>query len=169
VTDLLNYGQPFIRYDTGDCVTLSGQRCRCGRWFPVAGKILGRVSEGIVLADGGIISGLTLGTQMAHMGNSLRSIARVQFVQKSLHHIHLRYAVKENSGSQQSELDSIRRSIDSLMNQPMNWSLEQVPDIPRERSGKIRLCVSEISPTDSVLGNSLSSPAAAGLRGSQTA
>ena len=34
VTDLLNYGQPFIRYDTGDCVTLGSQQCTCGRSFP---------------------------------------------------------------------------------------------------------------------------------------
>jgi hypothetical protein len=44
------------------------------------------------------------------------------------------------------------------MNQPMNWSLEQVADIPRERSGKIRLCVSEIPPPESSFANSLLTP-----------
>jgi hypothetical protein len=44
------------------------------------------------------------------------------------------------------------------MNQPMHWSLEQVADIPRERSGKIRLCVSEIPPPDSILANTLLTP-----------
>ena len=158
ITDLLNYGQPFIRYDTGDCVTLSMQSCSCGRWFPMVSKILGRVCEGIILADGGIVPGITLGTQMAQMGHTFRSIAQVQFVQKSLHHIHLRYAVKEDSTAKQPELDSIRTAIDALMNQPMHWSLEQVADIPRERSGKIRLCVSEIPPPDSILANTLLTP-----------
>lgn len=46
VTDLLNYGQPIIRYDTGDCVTLPEQRCSCGRWFPVVRHVLGRVIDG---------------------------------------------------------------------------------------------------------------------------
>ncbi|MEO6966002.1 MAG: hypothetical protein ABI076_08920 [Acidobacteriaceae bacterium] len=155
ITDLLNYGQPFIHYDTGDCVTLSTQHCACGRSFPLVEKILGRVCEGIVLADGGIIPGITLGTQMAQMGYTFRSIAQVQFVQKSLHHLHLRYAVKENTAWQQSELESIRTAIDALMNQPMRWTFEQVPGIPRERSGKIRLCVSEIPPPDSILANTL--------------
>lgn len=41
ITDLLNYGQPFIRYDTGEYVTLPEQRCSCGRWFPVIRHILG--------------------------------------------------------------------------------------------------------------------------------
>ena len=158
ITDLLNYGQPFIRYDTGDCVTLSLQSCSCGRWFPLVNKVLGRVCEGIVLADGGIIPGITLGTQMAQMGQTFRSIAQVQFVQKSLQHIHLRYAVKGTGSSWQAELQSIRTAIDALMNHPMNWSLEQVPDIPRERSGKIRLCVSEIPPPESAFANNLLTP-----------
>ncbi len=155
VTDLLNYGQPFIRYDTGDCVTLPEQRCSCGRWFPVVRQILGRVCEGIVLADGGIVPGISLGTQMAQMGHTFRAIAQVQFVQKSLGHIHLRYAVKEENASKQPELESICTAIDGLMNQPMEWSLEQVDDIPRERSGKIRLCVSEIPPPSSGFARSL--------------
>jgi len=155
ITDLLNYGQPFIRYDTGDCVTLGRQKCSCGRWFPLVEKILGRVCEGIVLADGGIVPGITLGTQMAQMGHTFQSIAQVQFVQKSLHHIHLRYTVKQDNAARQPELDSICTSISALMTQPMQWSLEQVPDIPRERSGKIRLCISEVSAPDSAFANSL--------------
>jgi phenylacetate-CoA ligase len=158
ITDLLNYGQPFIRYDTGDCVTLGSQQCACGRRFPLVSKILGRVCEGIVLADGGIIPGITLGTQMAQMGHTFRSIAQVQFVQKSLQHIHLRYAVKGDEKSKQSELSSICTAIDALMNQPMKWSLEQVADIPRERSGKIRLCVSELPPPESTFANNLLTP-----------
>jgi phenylacetate-CoA ligase len=165
ITDLLNYGQPFIRYDTGDCVTLGSQQCACGRSFPLVGKVLGRVCEGIVLADGGIIPGITLGTQMAQMGHTFRSIAQVQFVQKSLQHIHLRYAVKGNEKSKQSELSSICTAIDALMNQPMNWSLEQVADIPRERSGKIRLCVSELPPPESTFANNLLTPERSDLAG----
>ncbi len=155
ITDLLNYGQPFIRYDTGDCVTLGPDPCACGRWYPSASKILGRVCEGIVLADGGIIPGITLGTQMAQMGHTFRAIAQVQFVQKSVEHLHLRYAVKQDNGDKQPELDSIRKAIDSLMNQPMRWTMEQVPDIPRERSGKIRLCVSEMAAPEAGFAQSL--------------
>lgn len=144
ITDFLNYGQPLIRYDTGDCVTLPETACTCGRGFPAAKKILGRVCEGIILPGGGIIPGITLGTQMAQMGHNFRAIARVQFVQKSLGHIHLRYAVQQDDGSKTQELSSICKAIDALMNEPVRWTLEQVPEIPRERSGKIRLCVSEV-------------------------
>ena len=46
-TDLLNYGQPLIRYDTGDCVTMAEQLCSCGRWFPLVRHIPGRIAANI--------------------------------------------------------------------------------------------------------------------------
>jgi phenylacetate-CoA ligase len=141
VTDLLNYGQPLIRYDTGDCVTLSDTACACGRAFLAARKILGRVCEGILLPDGGIIPGTTLSWLM---GLNFRSIARVQFVQKSLRHIHIKYVVHPSNAGKEEELSSICKAIDALMGEPVRWTLEQVPEIPRERSGKIRLCLSEV-------------------------
>lgn len=60
VTDLLNYGQPFIRYDTEDCVTLSPQSCSCGRWFPLVDQVLGRVVNGGVYANGNVLPNVTL-------------------------------------------------------------------------------------------------------------
>jgi phenylacetate-CoA ligase len=59
VTDLLNYGQPFIRFDTADCVTLTEQSCSCGRWFPLVGKIVGRIENGAVVANGSIVPDIT--------------------------------------------------------------------------------------------------------------
>ena len=154
VTDLLNYGQPFIRYDTGDCATLTSQPCSCGRWFPTASKILGRVSDGIMLADGGMIPGVSVGNHMSQLGETFRAIAQVQFVQKTHEHVHLRYVVKDCNSSARQELQTICHAIDSLANHRMEWSLEQVADIPRERSGKIRLCISELPPSDSTFAKS---------------
>ena len=144
VTDLLNYGQPFIRYDTGDCVTLAIQRCSCGRWFPLASQILGRVADGILLANGGIVPGVTIGCQMTSLQQNFQAILQVQVVQKSHQHLHLRYVVRDQSTAEFQELESICNGIDSLIHQKMRWTLEKVSALPRERSGKIRLCLSEI-------------------------
>jgi phenylacetate-CoA ligase len=51
VTDLLNYGQPFIRYDTGDIVTLAQQSCSCGRWFPLVDEVLGHAADKLIRVD----------------------------------------------------------------------------------------------------------------------
>lgn len=64
VTDLLNYGQPFIRYDTGDCVTLAHQSCSCGRWFPLISKVIGRVPEGSALPSSNSAQVVVIGRRM---------------------------------------------------------------------------------------------------------
>ncbi|MGC1781683.1 MAG: hypothetical protein WA708_04115 [Acidobacteriaceae bacterium] len=63
-TDLLNYGQPFIRYDTGDCVTLAHQSCSCGRWFPLISKVVGRVPEGSALPSSSSAQVVVIGRRM---------------------------------------------------------------------------------------------------------
>lgn len=55
-TGFWNMAMPLIRYSMGDLVKVSGQKCDCGRAFPVVDKIIGR--------DGNIIttpSGVQLG------------------------------------------------------------------------------------------------------------
>lgn len=153
VTDLLNFGQPFIRYDTGDCVVLADHRCQCGRWFPLIQRVLGRVTDGFILPDGGIVSGTAIATQMAMVGETFRAIRQVQFVQRTPLDVHLRYVVAAESNSSSQELRSICKGIDALAKQPMRWTLEQVPDIPRESSGKSRLCISEVPAPDSSVAN----------------
>jgi phenylacetate-CoA ligase len=145
VTDLLNYGQPFIRYDTGDCVTLAKELCSCGRWFPRASKILGRVGDGIVLTDGSVVPAVSVGNHISQIGQNFRAIAKMQFIQKTHEHLHLRYVVKDDHPSAETELKTICNAIDSLANQRMRWTLEKVSDIPREQSGKVRLCISELT------------------------
>lgn len=71
VTDLLNYGQPFIRYDTGDCVTLTEQSCSCGRWFPLVRQIIGRLVNGTVMANGVPVADITI----AGLPNAKRAIS----------------------------------------------------------------------------------------------
>jgi phenylacetate-CoA ligase len=52
VTDLHNYGMPFIRYASGDSGRLSNARCRCGRELPLLDSIEGRVLDLLRTADG---------------------------------------------------------------------------------------------------------------------
>lgn len=145
VTDLLNYGQPFIRYDTGDCVTVAHQSCSCGRWFPLITRVLGYIGDAIVLSNGDVIPGTAIGSQISQVQRRFRRIAHVQLVQKSYDHLHLRYAVRSSIPSVQAELQSVRKAIENLVHRPLVWTSEEVANIPRERSGKIQYCVSELT------------------------
>lgn len=44
VTNLANHLQPIIRYEMGDSVTFSAQRCRCGSPLPVV-TVVGRMND----------------------------------------------------------------------------------------------------------------------------
>ena len=51
VTSLHNFAMPLIRYDIGDFAQV-GEACDCGRGLPVLTRILGRVRNTLVTADG---------------------------------------------------------------------------------------------------------------------
>jgi phenylacetate-CoA ligase len=59
VTDLHNYGMPFIRYANGDVATMShGQRCACGRGLRKLARVEGRRVDMLRDANGEAISGM---------------------------------------------------------------------------------------------------------------
>lgn len=144
-TDLLNYRQPLVRYDTGTCVTLAEQMCSCGRPFPLIRHVPGSVAQGIVGADGGILPEAVLRHQMAGLCRNLRAVASLQVVQKDHRRLHLRYVLRERGSAASKELQSVCNRIDELFHGPMQWTLEQVDDLPREEPGKVPWCVSEMS------------------------
>ena len=138
VTDLLNYAQPLIRYDTGDVVTLAEQMCTCGKNFPMVRKVLAPAENGIGLGDSGS-DYATIGTRVTRMCQNFRAISRVQVVQKADRHLHLRYVVKENGPEESREIQTICNEIDALLRRPIRWTMERVNDIPREISSKLRV------------------------------
>jgi phenylacetate-CoA ligase len=54
-TGLYNYHMPFIRYGTGDYVTLADQPCVCGRSLPAVSAILGRARNRYLKRDGSLV------------------------------------------------------------------------------------------------------------------
>jgi phenylacetate-CoA ligase len=61
VTDLFNYGMPFLRYELADRVIPDEGACSCGRTSPLLRSVLGRVSDRITLPDGRDIEATGLG------------------------------------------------------------------------------------------------------------
>jgi len=57
VTDLHNFGMPFVRYATGDLGTLAEGPCRCGRGLPRLASIEGRILDALRAPDGRTIPG----------------------------------------------------------------------------------------------------------------
>lgn len=80
ITDLHNFGMPFIRYANGDLAQAGAAGlCACGRALPKLGAVEGRVTETLRDGAGGRVSGLVFNVMFASaLAASVRQFQAVQ-------------------------------------------------------------------------------------------
>ena len=79
VTDLHNYGAPFIRYLTGDLATASApERCACGRSLTRLESVEGRTTDTLRDGAGRAVSGLFFNVLFAGLAHKIREFQVVQ-------------------------------------------------------------------------------------------
>lgn len=139
VTDLTNYGMPFIRYKVGDVGILSEKNCSCDRSFPTLQSIEGRAADYVVTPEGKYISGISLTENFAML---LPEIKQLQIVQDRKDHLILR-VVKSNNYKKETEI-KIQVLFNEIFGLAMSCELEYLDMIPQEPSGKFRFCISRI-------------------------
>lgn len=139
VTDLTNYGMPFIRYKVGDIGILSARSCSCGRGFPMLQSIEGRTADYIVTPEGKYISGISLTENFAMM---LPEVKQLQIVQDRRDHLILR--VVRSSDYRKATETNLQALFKKLFGAMMNYDIEYLNMIPQEPSGKYRFCISNI-------------------------
>lgn len=140
ITDLLNSGMPFIRYKINDCALLSEQSCRCGRGYPLIGRIIGRMADLFRLPNGDQVPGVTLHRLIAE---DCPGFKKLQIVQETLQNFRIRYVPGESF--RQADLDLLAKRLAHRFGTTLHWEFEIVGDIARERSGKTRFCISYVA------------------------
>ena len=78
ITDLNNYGMPFIRYKNGDIAVQSDNACSCGRGLPLIHDIDGRKMDTITAFDGKVVSG----GFFPHLMKEIEEIGKFQVIQQ---------------------------------------------------------------------------------------
>jgi phenylacetate-CoA ligase len=79
ITDLHNFGAPFIRYVTGDlAVAMPPARCACGRGLARLASVEGRVTETLRDGSGRPVSGLFFNVLFSVMADRVREFQVVQ-------------------------------------------------------------------------------------------
>jgi phenylacetate-CoA ligase len=79
ITDLHNYGAPFIRYLTGDqAVQCSSERCNCGRALRRLARVEGRTTDTLRDGAGRAVSGLFFNVLFAALAHQVREFQVVQ-------------------------------------------------------------------------------------------
>lgn len=139
VTDLSNFGMPFIRYRMGDNGYLSGNNCSCGRNFPLLGAVEGRVSDFFVAADGTLVHG----EFYSHLFYGLPQIKKFQLIQESMARVTVR--IVSNDGVLGSVLSPIIDEIVKSLGPDVEVQVQYCDDIPPTPSGKYLFTISKVA------------------------
>lgn len=139
VTHLATHDFPFIRYQTGDMAILHDEPCSCGRGLPLIREIQGRSTDFIVAQDGTIMHGLAL----IYILRDLPQIDAFKIVQESLHETHILLVRKTRLDA--SLLTQIEQAFKTRLGNAVNIVIDQVAEIPAEKSGKFRYVVSKVA------------------------
>lgn len=139
ITDLHNYGMPFLRYEIGDVATPGAAACACGRGLPLLGAVHGRVSDTIQTPDGKLISGIFF----PHLLKEFSWIEQFQVIQQDLDQVQVKLTVTDRAAAD-CNLAHLQQRILEVLGQAMRVEFAFVADIPRNATGKHRPVISEI-------------------------
>jgi phenylacetate-CoA ligase len=138
VTDLHNYGAPFIRYLTGDlAVPRPMERCACGRWLTKLDRVEGRTTDTLRDGSGRPVSGLFFNVLFASLAREVRGF---QVVQRRDGAIDLK--VVRTDRFDEHVLEKLRTNTEKFI-PGVELRVELVPELPVDRGGKLRVVVVE--------------------------
>jgi phenylacetate-CoA ligase len=138
VTDLHNWGAPFIRYLTGDLAVERGPgRCACGRALTVLDRVEGRTTDTLRDGEGRPVSGLFFNVLFSSLADEVRGF---QVVQRRDRSIHLKMVPTERFG--EAVLERVRRNTRKFI-PGVELRIELIPELPVDRGGKLRVVVVE--------------------------
>lgn len=139
VTHLASGDYPFVRYRTGDVGVIDTEHCACGRGLPLLKEIQGRTTDFVVAQDGTVLHGLAL----IYILRDLPQVQAFKIIQES------RELTRVQLVSAQPLSQSLRVHIEAnfrtRLGAGVNIGIEQVLEIPPERSGKYRYVVSKVA------------------------
>ena len=142
VTDLFNYGMPFVRYATGDRALAGTGPCSCGRGLPLLGRVLGRRLDVLGTPDGRRIGGEVFVYLLMAESATVR---RFQVVQEAPDEIVLRVVLAPGVAALP---DRTVAAVRSVVGEAVQLRIERVDDIPLTRSGKLQVVVNRLGAGD---------------------
>lgn len=138
VTDLHNYGFPFIRYEIGDSGRIAVDSCDCGLPFPMLASMDGRSDDFIIRPDGSRISPPAFTVLLSDFPD----VREYQVLQMSDGHVQVRLVV---GGSLWTTTDDqhLRHGLDSIIGPALPYEVMLCDAIDYGESGKRRSVVSD--------------------------
>jgi phenylacetate-CoA ligase len=141
VTNLNNYGMPFIRYEIGDMAVLSDKECSCGRGMPLLERVVGRQSDIIYSPSGKLIHG----EFFTHLFYKLEGIIQFRIIQETSSDLNIQIVPKEDYNADFTE-KFLREIITEQADPDFQIQFEYFDHLEPSKSGKYRFTISKISP-----------------------
>ena len=138
ITDLLNYGMPFIRYEIGDIGVLSEESCPCGRGFPLLKEIKGRITSTIRTPDGRRIHG----EYFTHLFYGVAGVKAFQVHQTKLDEVIV--SVQPETGFDRNLIERVIAKMCSHLGDGVFVKWECADQIPAAASGKRHFTISDV-------------------------
>lgn len=142
VTDLYNYGMPFVRYLNGDRAIAGSDNCACGRTLPLLKRVVGRRLDILTTPGGGRIPG----EFFPHLLKDYAAIERFQVVQEKPDAIRLRIVADHQwDDSEQRRLETEALQV---IGAQTRFIVERVEEIPLSSAGKLQVVVNNCISAD---------------------
>jgi phenylacetate-CoA ligase len=138
ITDLHNYGMPFIRYKIGDMAIISDRKCKCGRNLPLLEEVVGRSLDVIKTPDGKYVPG----EFFPHLMKEFPEVLKFRVVQDKLNEININ--IVKSGVFADNRVNAMKHEIDKVTGTGMSVLINFVDDIPLTATGKTRVTVSNL-------------------------
>jgi phenylacetate-CoA ligase len=146
VTNLRNYGMPFIRYEIGDVGKPSEESCHCGRGLPVIESLEGRASQFMAVYDENLGKIIPVSTAAPGIiSNTLMQVPveSYRIYQESLEKIVIKVVAGE--GYSLKDTDYIINHMQDYLGDRIKVEIDLVDDLPPLPSGKRSVFISKIN------------------------
>jgi phenylacetate-CoA ligase len=137
-TGFNNLSMPLIRYRCGDLVrpAPAGERCGCGRSFPLIDQVVGRIDDPIKLPDGRSVG------RLDHLFKGVEGILEAQIRQDRLDVIAMLIVASPTFNDRTREI--LRANVRHRLGDEVGLEIQLVDSIPRTRNGKFKGVVCNI-------------------------
>ena len=139
VTDLYSREFPFLRYNTGDVGVLSSRSCPCGRPLPLLERIEGRSTDFIVAPDGTVLHALSV----IYVLREVEGIEQFRIRQKAVDSFHIQIVRNERYRAESEA--RIRNGLEHRLRASLKVTIDYLPALPPEASGKFRQVISDVA------------------------
>jgi phenylacetate-CoA ligase len=138
ITDLYNYGMPFIRYANGDRAVGGFETCECGRGLPLLKKVVGRRLDMLHATGGRVLSG----EFFPHLVKDFPEVRRFQVIQETSDRVRFTMVAPDLRADDRTRLQNLARTA---MGPAVAIEFEQVDQIRQTPAGKLQVVINRVA------------------------